>query len=45
MRDVEREIAKVPGLFLAGAGIRATGIPDMVADGTRAGEAAAESRG
>ena len=44
MRRVEREIATVRGLFLTGAGVRATGIPDMVADGTRAGEAAAESR-
>jgi oxygen-dependent protoporphyrinogen oxidase len=44
VRQVEREIATVPGLFLTGAGVRATGIPDMVADGTRAGEAAAESR-
>ena len=41
MRDVEREIATVPGLFLTGAGIRSTGIPDCVAEGTRAGEAAA----
>jgi protoporphyrinogen/coproporphyrinogen III oxidase len=44
LRRVEREISTVPGLFLTGAGVRATGIPDMVADGTRAGEAAAESR-
>jgi protoporphyrinogen/coproporphyrinogen III oxidase len=44
MRRVEREITSVRGLFLTGAGVRATGIPDMVADGTRAGEAAAESR-
>ncbi len=41
MRAVEREIAAVPGLFLTGAGVRSTGIPDSVADGTRAGEAAA----
>jgi oxygen-dependent protoporphyrinogen oxidase len=45
MGEVERDVATVPGLFLTGAGIRATGIPDMVADGTRAGEAAAEIRG
>ena len=43
MREVEREIASVPGLFLTGAGVRSTGIPDSVADGTRAGEAAAEA--
>jgi len=41
MRAVEREVAAVPGLFLTGAGVRSTGIPDSVADGTRAGEAAA----
>jgi oxygen-dependent protoporphyrinogen oxidase len=45
MRGALNEVATVPGLFLTGAGIWATGIPDMVADGTRAGEAAAESRG
>ncbi len=41
MRAVEKDIAAVPGLFLTGAGVRSTGIPDSVADGTRAGEAAA----
>ena len=42
MVAVEEQIASVPGLHLTGAGIRSTGIPDSVADGTRAGEAAAE---
>jgi oxygen-dependent protoporphyrinogen oxidase len=42
MAVVEREITSVPGLHLTGAGIRSAGIPDSVADGTRAGEAAAE---
>jgi oxygen-dependent protoporphyrinogen oxidase len=42
MAAVEEQIASVPGLHLTGAGIRSTGIPDSVADGTRAGEAAAE---
>jgi len=42
MAEVQGEIASVPGLYLTGAGIRSTGIPDSVADGTRAGEAAAE---
>jgi oxygen-dependent protoporphyrinogen oxidase len=41
MAAVETEVASVPGLLLTGAGIRSTGIPDSVADGTRAGEAAA----
>jgi protoporphyrinogen/coproporphyrinogen III oxidase len=31
-----------PGLFLSGAGVRSTGIPDSIADGTRAALAAAE---
>ncbi len=43
MQAVERGFAAVPGLFLTGAGVRSTGIPDSVADGTRAGEAAAAS--
>jgi len=42
MAEVQGEIASVPGLHLTGAGIRSTGIPDSVADGTRAGGAAAE---
>jgi hypothetical protein len=42
MAVVEKEVASVPGFLLTGAGIRSTGIPDSVADGTRAGEAAAE---
>jgi oxygen-dependent protoporphyrinogen oxidase len=42
MEAVRAEVASVPGLHLTGPGIRATGIPDSVADGTRAGEAAAE---
>jgi oxygen-dependent protoporphyrinogen oxidase len=42
MAAVQREIASVPGLHLTGNGVRTTGIPDAVADGTRAGEAAAE---
>ena len=41
MAAVEKEVVSVPGLHLTGAGIRSTGIPDSVADGTRAGEAAA----
>jgi oxygen-dependent protoporphyrinogen oxidase len=43
MRAVERVLAGIPGLFLTGAGVRFTGIPDCVADGTRAGLLAAES--
>jgi oxygen-dependent protoporphyrinogen oxidase len=42
MEAVGREVASVPGLHLTGAGIRTTGIPDSVADGTRAGDLAAE---
>ena len=43
MREVERELAALPGLFLTGAGVWSTGIPDAVADGSRAGRAAAEA--
>jgi oxygen-dependent protoporphyrinogen oxidase len=38
---LEDRLRAVPGLFLTGAGIRSTGMPDMIADGTRAAEAAA----
>ena len=30
---IERRVASVPGLFLAGSGFRAIGIPDCIADG------------
>ena len=43
MAAVARAVDSVPGLHLTGAGIRSTGIPDSVADGTHAGEAAAEA--
>lgn len=43
MAEVERSLAEAPGLFLTGAGIRSTGIPDAVADATRAATAVAES--
>ncbi len=39
--DVERRLAGLPGLFLTGAGIRGTGIPDGVSDATATAEAAA----
>jgi oxygen-dependent protoporphyrinogen oxidase len=42
MAEVEQRLRAVPGLHLTGAGIRTTGIPDAVADGTRVAEAAAE---
>lgn len=41
MDAVERRVAEVPGLHLTGAGLRSTGIPDSVADATRAAEEAA----
>jgi oxygen-dependent protoporphyrinogen oxidase len=43
MEAARQEVASVPGLHLTGNGVRTTGIPDAVADGTRAGEAAAEA--
>jgi oxygen-dependent protoporphyrinogen oxidase len=39
--SLERRVAEVPGLFLTGAGLRVTGIPDCVAEGTRYGAEAA----
>lgn len=38
---LERKVADVPGLFITGAGVRAAGIPDVVADATRAAAQAA----
>jgi oxygen-dependent protoporphyrinogen oxidase len=40
--EMDRRLASVRGLFLTGAGIRGTGIPDSVADGTRNALAAIE---
>jgi protoporphyrinogen/coproporphyrinogen III oxidase len=37
----EERLRDVPGLFVTGAGLRVTGIPDVVADATRTAEAAA----
>ena len=31
--SIEERLASVPGLFLAGSGFRAIGIPDCIADG------------
>lgn len=42
---LERHVAAVPGLLLTGAGLRGTGLPDMVGDGTRVGEQAAALAG
>jgi oxygen-dependent protoporphyrinogen oxidase len=33
VRSIERRLAKHPGLFLTGSGLRGVGIPDCVADG------------
>jgi oxygen-dependent protoporphyrinogen oxidase len=38
--EVERRLGSVPGLFLTGAGLRVTGIPDCIADATRVAVAA-----
>ena len=39
---LERRLAAAPGLFVAGSGFRAIGVPDCVADGRAAGRAAAD---
>jgi oxygen-dependent protoporphyrinogen oxidase len=41
MAELDAHLARVPGLLLTGAGLRATGIPDVIADATRAAAAAA----
>ena len=38
---IEQRLSSVPGLFLAGSGFRAIGIPDCIADGRAAGADAA----
>lgn len=38
MVAVDRRLSSIPGLFLAGAGVRSTGIPDSVAEGLRSAE-------
>ena len=35
MEALESELARQPGLYLTGAGLRGTGIPDTIADATR----------
>jgi oxygen-dependent protoporphyrinogen oxidase len=42
MKATEDRLRGVPGLFLTGAGLRGTGIPDVVADATRVAGAAAD---
>jgi oxygen-dependent protoporphyrinogen oxidase len=44
MAELESRAADLGGLYVTGAGIRSTGIPDSVAEGTRAAQAAAEGR-
>ena len=40
--SIERRVASIPGLFLAGSGFRAIGIPDCIADGRDTAARAAE---
>jgi oxygen-dependent protoporphyrinogen oxidase len=40
MARLEAIVAGLPGLFLSGAGLRGTGLPDTIADGQRAAAAA-----
>jgi oxygen-dependent protoporphyrinogen oxidase len=35
MADLDRELARIPGLYLTGSGLRGTGIPDTIGDATR----------
>jgi hypothetical protein len=34
-------VAKVPGLFVTGGGLRGVGLPDVIGDGRRVADAAA----
>jgi len=33
LESIERRVASIPGLYVAGSGFRAIGIPDCIADG------------
>ena len=41
MAALDARLAAVPGLFVGGAGLRVTGVPDCIAEGSRLAEAAA----
>jgi protoporphyrinogen/coproporphyrinogen III oxidase len=41
LAKIEARLAQLPGLFVAGSGFRVVGVPDCIADGRAAGEAAA----
>jgi oxygen-dependent protoporphyrinogen oxidase len=41
-REIERRLERQPGLFAAGRGLRAVGIPDCIADARRVAASAAE---
>jgi len=41
---IEARLAALPGLFLAGAGLRVTGLPDCIADGRSVAARAASVR-
>jgi protoporphyrinogen/coproporphyrinogen III oxidase len=45
LAGIERAQAGVPGLFLTGAGLRGTGLPDVIADAGRTASAVAASLG
>lgn len=38
---IERAVARVPGLFVTGGGLRGVGLPDVIGDGRRVADAAA----
>jgi oxygen-dependent protoporphyrinogen oxidase len=42
IRRIEQILADEPGLFVSGSGFRSIGVPDCIADGRRAGAAAAD---
>ncbi len=40
---LEKHVAAIPGLYLTGAGLRGTGVPDCIADGARVAGIASEA--
>jgi oxygen-dependent protoporphyrinogen oxidase len=42
MKEIDRRLSAIPGLFVTGSGFRGSGIPDCVADARRTAAAAAE---
>jgi oxygen-dependent protoporphyrinogen oxidase len=42
LKDIERALARHPGLFVTGSGFRGVGIPNCIADGRATGKQVAD---